>query len=93
MPDLVVHWRPVPRFHRRLLHPRTELTQDEPEFFRDSDHTDRGFIAASGPAFGCIGAAGAIDALDVAPTLWAALGHPLPQHFSGVPRNLAPPST
>jgi len=88
LPDLFVHWKPVPRFLRRVVHPRAELVQDEPEFFRDSDHTRYGFVAASGPAFASQGAIGEIDALDIAPTLWAALGPPLPPSFSGVPQHL-----
>ncbi|WP_412069237.1 alkaline phosphatase family protein [Rubrivirga sp. IMCC43871] len=90
LPDLFVHWRPIPRFLRRVSHPRAELVQDEPEFFRESDHTRWGFMAAAGPAFDARGAVGEIDALDVAPTLWAALGRaPLPA-FVGAPRHLAP---
>lgn len=73
LPDLFVHWRPIPRFLRRVRHPRAELVQDEPEFFRDSDHTRTGFIAASGPAFSARGCAGDVDVLRVAPLLRAAL--------------------
>ena len=90
LPDLFVHWRPTSRFLRRVIHPRAELEQDEPEFFRDSDHSSTGFIAASGPAFAASGSIGEIDALDVAPTLWSALGHALPTAFAGVPQHLAP---
>ena len=89
LPDLFVHWKPTPRFLRRVMHPRAELAQDEPEFFRDSDHTSMGFIAASGPAFASAGDVGEIDALDIAPTLWAALGHPPSPTFTGTPQHLA----
>lgn len=89
LPDLFVHWKPIPRFLRRVVHPRAELVQDEPEFFRDSDHTRHGFIAASGPAFADDGDVGEVDALDVAPTLWAALGRPPLPAFEGAPRHLA----
>ncbi|MEO0556887.1 MAG: alkaline phosphatase family protein [Bacteroidota bacterium] len=76
LPDLFVHWRPIPRFLQRVRHPRAELVQDEPEFFRDSDHTRHGFIAASGPAFSARGCAADVDVLRVAPLLRAALEHP-----------------
>lgn len=74
LPDLFVHWQPIPRFLRRVQHPRVELVQDEPEFFRDSAHTPYGFIAASGPAFATCGCASDVDVLSVAPRLRAALG-------------------
>lgn len=74
LPDLIVHWRPSRRFLRRVAHPRATLVQDEPEFFRDSDHSAYGFIAAAGPAFGERGDVGDVDALAVAPLLRRALG-------------------
>ena len=88
LPDLFVHWRPIPRFLRRVVHPRAELVQGEPEFFRDSDHTQNGFIAASGPAFASAGNVDDVHALDVAPTLCAALGCAPPKALSGTPQHV-----
>lgn len=73
LPDLIAHWRPIPRFLDRVIHPTAELTQLEPEFFRDSDHTATGFIAAAGPAFRDRGELDAVDALAVAPLLRSVL--------------------
>ncbi|HVF27155.1 MAG TPA: alkaline phosphatase family protein, partial [Pyrinomonadaceae bacterium] len=37
LPDLFVAWEPCSYFRESVVHPKTELTQKEPEFFRDSD--------------------------------------------------------
>jgi predicted AlkP superfamily phosphohydrolase/phosphomutase len=68
LPDLIVHWRPCSRFVDRVHHPRCELHQKPSEFNRDSDHYERGFMAAAGPAITGRGAVEQIDVLSLAPT-------------------------
>jgi predicted AlkP superfamily phosphohydrolase/phosphomutase len=48
LPDLLVEWQPFPYFMEKVYHPRAEITQTKPEFFRGSDHTHEGFIAFAG---------------------------------------------
>lgn len=88
LPDLFVEWQPSGRFVRRLLHPRAELTQERPEFCRDSDHSDAGFLAASGPAVEARGFVGEMDLLDVAPSLVGLLEGKTVTAFG--PRRVAP---
>jgi len=52
LPDLLVEWTPSRHFRDRMTHPRGEIRQSKPEFFRDSDHSREGWIAAAGPGFG-----------------------------------------
>jgi predicted AlkP superfamily phosphohydrolase/phosphomutase len=79
LPDLFVEWIPG-RFLQRVRHPRCELTQGQPDFFRRSDHSSAGFVAAAGPGIRRGAALGEVDVLDLAPTFLALLGEaPTPE--------------
>ncbi len=73
LPDLFVEWAPG-RFVQRVRHPRCELTQGRPDFFRRSDHSSAGFVAAAGPGIRRGAALGEVEVLDLAPTFLALLG-------------------
>ena len=64
---------------------RGELTQERPDFYRRSDHADRGFFAAAGPGIGARGDIGTVDVLDLAPTFQALLGRPPTARMTGAP--------
>jgi hypothetical protein len=83
LPDLFVDWQPTTRFRERVLHPRAELTQQEPEFLRETDHSHYGFVVAAGPQIGERGAFGELPLLDLAPTFLSLLGEPAPPRMSG----------
>jgi predicted AlkP superfamily phosphohydrolase/phosphomutase len=83
LPDLIVHWKACTHFMDRVMHPKAELTQEKPEFFRDSEHTDHGFFAAAGPAIQTRGQIADVDVLDLAPTFLALLGEPKPEQMTG----------
>ncbi|MBA2646409.1 MAG: alkaline phosphatase family protein [Pyrinomonadaceae bacterium] len=91
LPDLFVAWTPCSHFRESVVHPKMELTQKEPEFFRDNDHTQRGFIAAAGPGIHARGALPDISLLDLAPTFLALLGEPRPPEMTG--KSILLPST
>lgn len=69
LPDLVVDWDFTDRFITTIEHRRARLALREPEFFRDSEHTDEGFLAMAGPGVAATGAQPPLDATDVAPLL------------------------
>jgi len=73
LPDLFVEWEGSTHFRRHVVHPRGELRQDPPAYFRDSFHTLEGFLIASGPDIGARGVVPAIDVLDIAPTFLSLL--------------------
>ena len=75
LPDVLVEWKPSRRFIDRLAHPAGDIHQKKPEFFRDSDHSRVGFVAAAGPSIQP-GDIGAISPLDLAPTFLALLARP-----------------
>lgn len=77
-PDLWIVWRPSTRFWDRVVHPQMDLCQARPEFFRDTDHSQEGWIAMAGPDVQERGARTACDVLAVAPTLLKMLGEPIP---------------
>ena len=83
LPDLFVAWEPCAYFRDSVVHPRMTLTQKEPEFFRDSDHTQSGFVAAAGPGINARGALPDISPLDLAPACLALLGEPQPPGMTG----------
>ena len=83
LPDVLVKWVPNPDFVERLTHPNAELRQVKPEFFRGTDHSASGFIAAAGPAVSGRRFIGEIDVLDLAPTFSALIGVPSPERMSG----------
>jgi len=74
LPDMLVEWESCDRFIERLQHPKAELTQGRPEFFRGSDHSLHGFVAAAGPGICGRGALGEIPLLDLAPTFLNLMG-------------------
>jgi predicted AlkP superfamily phosphohydrolase/phosphomutase len=84
LPDLFVSWKPG-RFMERVLHPRAVLEQRRPDFYRRSDHSQHGFVAAAGPQLPCLGAVGELSPLDLAPTFLALLGAPVPEAMDGKP--------
>lgn len=83
MPDLVVHWKPSTHFLDRVVHPNGELTQEKPEFFRDSEHMDHGFFAAAGPSIQSRGQIEDVEVLDLAPTFLALLNEPKLKQMTG----------
>ncbi|MGH9672586.1 MAG: alkaline phosphatase family protein [Bryobacteraceae bacterium] len=89
LPDLFVEWRGSPYFVERLVHPRGEITQARPEFFRGTDHTTTGFVAAAGPSIHRRGDQGQTDVLNLAPTFLALLGIHESHAMDGKPIALA----
>ncbi|PSF39212.1 hypothetical protein C7H19_00010 [Aphanothece hegewaldii CCALA 016] len=85
LPDLFVSWQPFPYFMDCVLHPKIELTQKKPDFFRGSDHSQQGFFAAAGPSIQQQGTIGEISLLDLAPTFLELLQQPIPEWMSGQP--------
>jgi predicted AlkP superfamily phosphohydrolase/phosphomutase len=75
LPDLYVHWKSSRHFLERVIHPKGEVTQRRPQFFRDSYHRAPGFAAFRGPAIEP-GRFEECSILDVAPTLMGLLGEP-----------------
>ena len=78
LPDLLVEWESFPYFMERVLHPRAELTQKKPEFFRGSDHCHHGFVALSGNDIPLQGNLGDIPVLTLAPTFAHLMGGKIP---------------
>lgn len=85
LPDLFVQWKPANRFLERVIHPKTELRQQKPEFYRDSDHSHNGFIAAAGPSIQGRGAIADVSLLDLAPTFLSLIAEPIPERLKGKP--------
>jgi predicted AlkP superfamily phosphohydrolase/phosphomutase len=82
LPDLFVEWK-AGHFMRRVVHPRVELVQKKPEFFRVSDHANQGFAAAAGSSIRRQGSIGDISLLDLAPTFLALMGEHTPERMTG----------
>lgn len=82
LPDLFVVWKSG-RFMPRVAHPRTELVQTKPDFYRRSDHSTNGFVAAAGPQIQSRGAMGEVSILDFAPTCLTLMGEPVPPRMRG----------
>jgi predicted AlkP superfamily phosphohydrolase/phosphomutase len=82
LPDLFVEWLPG-RFLRRVVHPRTELVQAKPDFFRRSDHSQHGFIAGAGPSIQRLGRLNDVQLLNLAPTFLSLMGQPIPDKMVG----------
>ncbi len=82
LPDLFVEWKPG-CFMQRVVHPRAELVQKKPDFYRCSDHSSNGFVAAAGPSIQRQGTVGDVQVLDLAPTFLFLLGESAPQRMSG----------
>jgi predicted AlkP superfamily phosphohydrolase/phosphomutase len=75
LPDLYVHWKSSRHFIERAIHPKGEITQRRPRFFRDSYHRAPGFAAFKGPGIEP-GWFEESSILDIAPTLMGLLGEP-----------------
>ena len=90
LPDLIVKWKPAQYFRAKLHHPKAELSQPVPGFFRDSEHSETGFAAAAGPDIHGKGYIGEVGLLDLAPTFLKVLGQPIPERMDGIP---IPPMT
>jgi predicted AlkP superfamily phosphohydrolase/phosphomutase len=92
LPDLYVKWVPRPYSMDRVLHPRAELRQSRHPFFRSSDHSQAGFVAAAGPAVRSCGDIGPVSVLDLAPTFLALLDEPIPGDLTGRPLDCIAPA-
>lgn len=84
LPDLFVEWN-APHFLSRLIHPRAEITQIRPEWYRPSDHTQHGFVSAAGPAFSARGEQAEVSPADLTPTFCRLLRIPIPSELQGRP--------
>ncbi len=82
LPDLFVEWK-TGRFMQRAVHPKAELVQQKPDFYRRSDHSSYGFVAAAGPSIHKQGTLGDVHVLDLAPTFLSLLGEPIPERMTG----------
>lgn len=82
LPDLFVEWK-AGRYMDRVLHPRGEMAQRRPDFFRRSDHSGEGFIVVAGPSVPRLGKREKIDVLDLTPTFLALMGEPVPDRLPG----------
>jgi len=85
LPDLIVKWKPAQYFRAKLHHPKAEISQPVPGFFRDSEHSETGFAAAAGPDIQGKGYIGEVSLLDLAPTFLKALKQPIPERMDGTP--------
>jgi predicted AlkP superfamily phosphohydrolase/phosphomutase len=83
LPDLFVEWTPTPYLKRRVEHPKAVLTQENLDFTRGSHHTHHGFLAAAGPGIRRGGRIADLPALDLAPTFFSLLDHPVPGSLTG----------
>ncbi|HVT89444.1 MAG TPA: hypothetical protein VHD56_11370 [Tepidisphaeraceae bacterium] len=84
LPDLLIEWK-APHFLERVVHPKGEIRQNKPEWYRPSDHTQHGFIAAAGPAFSERGVQNDVLIPDLAPTFLSLLNLPIPSDLQGRP--------
>jgi predicted AlkP superfamily phosphohydrolase/phosphomutase len=82
LPDLFVEWKPGHSM-QRVVHPKCDLVQTRQEFFRVSDHSDHGFLAAAGPSIRGRGALGDVSLLDLAPTFLSLMGESQPEKLKG----------
>lgn len=49
LPDFFVEWKAKPTFLKKVIHPKTDIIQRKPAYFRSSWHQFKGFWAAKGP--------------------------------------------
>jgi predicted AlkP superfamily phosphohydrolase/phosphomutase len=82
LPDLFVEWKPG-RFMERVVHPKAELVQEKPDFYRRSDHTAQGFVAAAGPSIRSSVHVNDVSVLALAPTFLSIMGEAIPQRMTG----------
>ncbi len=83
LPDMFVEWEPGRHFMKSVTHPRAELTQPRPAYFRESYHLLNGFVAAAGPSIRGKGAIGDLSLLDLVPTFLSLMGQPVPREMVG----------
>ncbi len=83
LPDLFVEFKPHSHFLHRLIHPRGEITQRQPGYFRDTNHTRSGTFWAMGPSIQTSVSLGEVDPLDLAPTFLSLLGEAAPDCMKG----------
>ena len=83
LPDIFVLWKPARHFMDRLQHPHTDLTQERPEFSRDTHHSQNGFVTGAGPDVVISGEHEEVPLLDLAPTFLSLLGAPIPESLNG----------
>lgn len=84
LPDLFVNWN-CTHFMQQVNHPRAVLTQQKPDFFRRTDHTVHGFLAACGPAIRAGGRVEEVDILSIAPMLLRLAGCAVPETMLAKP--------
>jgi predicted AlkP superfamily phosphohydrolase/phosphomutase len=85
LPDIVVHWsRDMPI--RQLMHPELGVLNAPDYVMRKSQHTNRGFLLATGPAFVEQTNVAELDTTDVAPTILHLLGQEPDPDMTGVVR-------
>ena len=75
LPDIVVHWSRDAQI-RHVAHPSFGIFEAQPVALRKSQHTTRGFLIGTGPAFVPGARIGEVDTVDIAPTLLQLLGLP-----------------
>ncbi len=86
LPDLFVEWI-TGRYLSAVHHPRGEISQSRPDFFRRSDHSSEGLLLAAGPDVPAAGERPPLEVLDVAPTLLRMMGETaLSDELAGAPR-------
>jgi predicted AlkP superfamily phosphohydrolase/phosphomutase len=73
LPDLFIKWRPTSYFVDRVVHPKTELKQRRPKFYRSNNHSEVGFFACAGPTITENFRRQEISVLDIAPALQSAV--------------------
>ncbi len=83
LPDLLVQWHASKRFFERAVHPKAELTQVRPGYFRSSYHALQGFFAVAGPNMRSLLPFPDASLLDLAPTFLTLLGQPVPESMVG----------
>ena len=83
LPDVFVDWESGSHFMPQVVHPKAKLEQQKPEFFRESDHSRSGFVAAAGPSIRARGAIGDVSVLDLAPTFLSLMGEPVRETMTG----------
>ena len=85
LPDIVVHWsRDMPI--RQLMHPEFGVLNASHSVMRKSQHTNRGFLLATGPAFVEQTSIAELDTTDIAPTILHLLGQEPDPDMTGVVR-------
>jgi predicted AlkP superfamily phosphohydrolase/phosphomutase len=84
-PDVVGVFAPHSRPLRALEHPRGRVTQPEPWWPARNGHAAHGLVVAAGAGVPGRPASGPVTCLDVAPSLLALMGEPVPGHMPGRP--------